>query len=184
MPDTDAALLVLEGEARGEIVLDANAGEQANLRAQPDNLAVMYTSGSTGRPKAVAVTHRNVVALFAGLNRWCRFSHTDVWSWCHSPGFDFSVWELWGPLLHGATVVVVPWETLRSPRKLWQLILDKRITVLSQIPSAFYELMRADNESRPAAADCALRLVVFGGERWIRLGCEAGTRVMVRAHRH
>ncbi|WP_156746001.1 AMP-binding protein, partial [Mycobacterium sp. 1423905.2] len=165
LPDNDAPLLILDAIDPDGNELNATTGQPAGLPVQPANLAyVMYTSGSTGRPKAVAITHHNVVALFAGLDRWCNFTHTDVWSWCHSPAFDFSVWELWGALLHGARVVVVPWETVRTPRKLWQLILDKRITVLSQTPSAFYELTRAEAEQTKAAADLALRMVVFGGE--------------------
>ncbi|HEV7582963.1 MAG TPA: amino acid adenylation domain-containing protein [Mycobacterium sp.] len=165
LPDTGAALLILDSEAPDGIGFAATEGDRGVLRPRPDNLAyVMYTSGSTGRPKAVAITHRNVVALFAGLDRWCHFTHTDVWSWCHSPAFDFSVWELWGALLHGARVLVVPWETVRSPRALWQLILDKRITVLSQTPSAFYELTRAERECPAPAEHSALRMVVFGGE--------------------
>ncbi|OBK43267.1 non-ribosomal peptide synthetase [Mycobacterium sp. 1081908.1] len=133
--------------------------------AKPDNLAyIMYTSGSTGRPKAVAITHLNLVALFAGLVRWCGFTHRDVWAWCHSPAFDVSVWELWGALLHGARVVVVPWDTVRSPLDMWQLLLRKRVTVLSQTPSAFYELMRAERDSPSSAIDSALRMVVFAGE--------------------
>jgi nonribosomal peptide synthetase DhbF len=165
LPDTDTPLLILDAEEPEDIGLDATEAQREDLRPRPDNLAyVMYTSGSTGRPKAVAITHGNVVALFAGLDRWCHFTHTDVWSWCHSPAFDFSVWELWGPLLHGARVVVVPWETVRSPRNLWQLILKKRITVLSQTPSAFYELTRAERECPSTADHPALRMVVFGGE--------------------
>ncbi|MGZ4511472.1 MAG: non-ribosomal peptide synthetase, partial [Mycobacterium sp.] len=163
LPDNEVPLLVLDAR-EGHTAQPATAGPEAD-GPRPDNLAyVMYTSGSTGRPKAVAITHHNVVALFAGLDRWCHFTHEDVWSWCHSPAFDFSVWELWGPLLHGARVVVVPWETVRSPGKLWQLILAKRVTVLSQTPSAFYELMRAERESGSNADDSALRMVVFGGE--------------------
>lgn len=172
LPDTDSALLLLDRDESHDIArpggyepFDPGTDERDGLRAQPDNLAyVMYTSGSTGRPKAVAVTHRNVVALFAGLARWCHFTDTDVWTWCHSPAFDFSVWELWGALLHGACVVVVPWETVRSPGKLWQLILDQRVTVLSQTPSAFYELTRAERESPSGSSTSALRMVVFGGE--------------------
>ncbi|WP_234804421.1 AMP-binding protein, partial [Mycobacteroides abscessus] len=123
----------------------------------------MYTSGSTGEPKAVMVTHRCVVALFAGIEQ-CDFKDSDVWAWCHSPAFDFSVWELWGALLHGGRLVVVPWDTVRSPSKLWQLVVCKRISVLSHTPSAFYELIRAVREALPVANDHALRMVVFGGE--------------------
>ncbi|MGE2818288.1 AMP-binding protein, partial [Mycobacterium heidelbergense] len=138
---------------------------QHHHKPTPDNLAyIMYTSGSTGRPKAVAITQRNVVALFAGLKKWIGFPPTDVWAWCHSPAFDVSVWELWGALLHGARLVVVPWDTVRSPLKMWQLLLQKRITVLSHTPSAFYELMRAEPEYSSTAKSSALRAVVFAGE--------------------
>ncbi|MEV5126669.1 amino acid adenylation domain-containing protein, partial [Streptomyces decoyicus] len=129
----------------------------------PQHLAyLMYTSGSTGRPKGVAVTHQNVVSLFAGTDHWCRFGSDDAWAWCHSQAFDFSVWELWGALLYGGRVVVVSWDVVRSPDALWQLILDIGVTVLNQTPSAFYELVAA----RAAEPDreSPLRMVVFGGE--------------------
>ncbi|KAA1242599.1 AMP-binding protein, partial [Mycobacterium simiae] len=151
------------------LVLDqlgaAATPDQPVERPGQENLAyVMYTSGSTGKPKAVAVTHRNVVALFAGLKQECQFTASDVWAWCHSPAFDVSVWEMWGALLHGARVVAVPQTTVRSPRALWELIIRERVTVLSQTPSAFYELMRAERESSCTAVESALRLVVFAGE--------------------
>ncbi|MFJ2768447.1 non-ribosomal peptide synthase/polyketide synthase [Streptomyces sp. NPDC087300] len=129
----------------------------------PEHLAyLMYTSGSTGRPKGVAVTHQNVVSLFAGTEHWCRFGPDDVWAWCHSQAFDFSVWELWGALLYGGRVVVVTWDVVRSPDALWRLVLDTGVTVLNQTPSAFYELVSA-RAAEPERAS-PLRMVVFGGE--------------------
>ncbi|WP_239657423.1 non-ribosomal peptide synthetase [Mycobacterium riyadhense] len=165
LPNTTIARLITDSPEAGDTAAAPSGPELDGAGACPGNLAyIMYTSGSTGRPKAVAVTHRNVVALFAGLQRWCGFTDTDVWAWCHSPSFDFSVWELWGALLHGARVVVVAWDTVRSPQQLWQLVLDRHVTVLSQTPSAFYELIRAEREHPAGAADCQLRMVVFGGE--------------------
>ncbi|KAA1244957.1 amino acid adenylation domain-containing protein, partial [Mycobacterium simiae] len=159
LPATSIPLLMLD-----RLDADGTAGHP-DQRPHPDSLAyIMYTSGSTGKPKAVAITHRNVVALFAGLRRTCQFAATDVWAWCHCPAFDFAVWEMWGALLHGAQVVAVPWTTVRSPWELWQLIVRERITVLSQTPSAFYELMQVERESVSTTTDSALRLVVFGGE--------------------
>ena len=80
-----------------------------------DNAAyVIYTSGSTGKPKGVVVTHRDVLALFAAAERHFRFGPDDVWTMFHSSAFDFSVWELWGALLHGGRLVVV--AARRGPR--------------------------------------------------------------------
>ncbi|BBC66399.1 hypothetical protein MMRN_32950 [Mycobacterium marinum] len=171
LPDTGVAVLILDTTLDTTEVSDrgieATPGYcyQDSLGPGPDNLAyIMYTSGSTGHPKPVAITHRNVVALFTGFGWWRGLTDTDVWAWCHSPAFDFSVWELWGALLHGAQAVVVPWEVVRSPRELWQLVVDERITVLSQTPSAFYELIRVQRELPASAESSALRMVVFGGE--------------------
>jgi amino acid adenylation domain-containing protein/non-ribosomal peptide synthase protein (TIGR01720 family) len=142
--------------------LDASpAGAQPATRVLPANAAyVSYTSGSTGRPKGVVVTHANVLRLFgaAGLT----FGPADVWSMAHSIAFDFSVWELWGALLHGGRVVVVPADVTRSPGDLHDLVSRERVSVLNQTPSAFAELLAADAERDPRAL--ALRLVVFGGE--------------------
>ncbi|MFE7563419.1 non-ribosomal peptide synthase/polyketide synthase, partial [Kitasatospora sp. NPDC057500] len=129
----------------------------------PDHPAyVIYTSGSTGRPKGVVVPHRNVVALLAATGERFGFDERDVWTWFHSFAFDFSVWEIWAALLTGGRVVVVPFTVSRSPEEFLELLDRERVTVLNQTPSAFYQLMAAE-ERRPGAG-AALRTVVFGGE--------------------
>ncbi|MFF2073696.1 non-ribosomal peptide synthase/polyketide synthase [Kitasatospora sp. NPDC058162] len=134
-------------------------------RPLPDSPAyAIYTSGSTGRPKGVVVPHANVVRLFQHTRELLDFGPRDVWTLFHSYTFDFSVWELWGPLLHGGRLVVVPEGTARSPEEFLGLLADEGVTVLSQTPSAFHPLVRADAEHPELSRRLALRTVVFGGE--------------------
>ncbi|MEV7495407.1 amino acid adenylation domain-containing protein [Streptomyces anulatus] len=127
-----------------------------------DPAYVIYTSGSTGRPKGVVVTQHNVTRLLTATEHWFSFGPDDVWTLFHSYAFDFSVWELWGALLYGGRVVVVPYATSRDPHAFLRLLADERVSVLNQTPSAFYQLAAADREA--PGHDLALRYVVFGGE--------------------
>ncbi|WP_309475907.1 non-ribosomal peptide synthase/polyketide synthase [Pseudomonas sp. B21-028] len=128
----------------------------------PAHLAyVIYTSGSTGLPKGVQVEHRNVARLFSATQAWFDFNPTDVWALFHSFAFDFSVWEIWGALVHGGQLLIVPQPVTRSPQACYTLICDAGVTVLNQTPSAFRQLIAAQGESQQAHS---LRQVIFGGE--------------------
>ncbi|HET9916460.1 MAG TPA: amino acid adenylation domain-containing protein, partial [Candidatus Binatia bacterium] len=130
----------------------------------PDNLAyVIYTSGSTGTPKGALIAHHNVVRLFRATDSWFHFGPEDVWTLFHSYAFDFSVWELWGALIHGGRLVIVPFEVSRSPREFYELLCREHVTVLNQTPSAFRQLVQAE-ESIIDTTRLGLRLVIFGGE--------------------
>jgi len=138
-------------------------GNPGNL-SSPDNLAyVIYTSGSTGTPKGTLISHRNVVRLFSATQPWFGFGSLDVWTMFHSSAFDFSVWELWGALFYGGRVVVVPFGVSRSPPDFYRLLQKEGVTVLNQTPSAFRQLIRAE-ESAASPGNLALRYVIFGGE--------------------
>ncbi|MEU6585444.1 non-ribosomal peptide synthase/polyketide synthase [Nocardia sp. NPDC046763] len=126
-----------------------------------DTAYVIYTSGSTGRPKGVVIPHRNVIRLFDNAQGHYGFGPADVWTMFHSYAFDFSVWELWGALLYGGSVVMVDYFTSRSPQQFRELLATAGVTVLNQTPSAFYQLITADAESD---TELALRYVIFGGE--------------------
>jgi amino acid adenylation domain-containing protein len=130
--------------------------------ASPDDPAyVIYTSGSTGRPKGVVVPHRNVIALITGTRTDFALGPSDTWTLFHSCAFDFSVWEVWGSLLSGARLVIVPYWVSRSPEEFRSLLAAERVTVLNQTPHAFAQLVDADRTD-PQPLD--LRLVVLGGD--------------------
>ncbi|WP_063821861.1 non-ribosomal peptide synthetase [Streptomyces sp. e14] len=126
-----------------------------------DAAYVIYTSGSTGRPKGVVVPHRNVLALVDGTAEDFGLGADDVWTMFHSSAFDFSVWEIWGCLLTGGQLVVVPFWITRDTGEFHALLAERGVTVLNQTPSAFLPLVAQDRES---PAELAVRLVVFGGE--------------------
>ncbi|MET8658442.1 amino acid adenylation domain-containing protein [Streptomyces griseus] len=129
----------------------------------PDHPAyAIYTSGSTGTPKGVLIPHRNVVRLFTATSALVSPGPDDVWTLFHSYAFDFSVWELWGPLLHGGRLVVVPTSTSRSPEDFLALLDEHRVTVLNQTPSAFHQLARAVHDR--GGPTRTLRTVILGGE--------------------
>jgi acyl-CoA synthetase (AMP-forming)/AMP-acid ligase II/acyl carrier protein len=90
------------------------------------------------------------------------FNERDVWTLFHSCAFDFSVWELWGALVYGGKLVIVPFGVSRTPEAFHRLLREQAVTVLNQTPSAFRQLMRADEAA--GAPALALRYVIFGGE--------------------
>ncbi|HEY0512517.1 MAG TPA: amino acid adenylation domain-containing protein [Thermoanaerobaculia bacterium] len=179
LPAGAARVVGLHALASQEVAGEEVAGEvpppaARAVPADPGDLAyVIYTSGSTGRPKGVEVSHANVARLFAVIRQAFPFGPDDVWTLFHSIAFDFSVWELWGALAFGGRLVVVPGETARSPEAFYELLRRERVTVLSQTPSAFRQLLWAEesalartdaDDARVEAMVSDLRLVVFGGE--------------------
>ena len=182
MLDDARAALLLTSEASTAVMLeryvpvvclDRDAKAISTQRAEnlpvvvsPENLAyVIYTSGSTGQPKGVAVSHANVARLFDATHAWFAFDERDVWTLFHSCAFDFSVWELWGALLYGGRLVVVPFPVSRDPLALYKLLQQERVTVLNQTPSAFWQLSQVEEDrSKRDSEALALRLIIFGGE--------------------
>ncbi|MFF7793120.1 non-ribosomal peptide synthase/polyketide synthase [Streptomyces sp. NPDC007991] len=161
---TGAALVVLDDPDTPAALTAQPAGPPA-AGPRPESPAyVMYTSGSTGRPKGVVVTHHNVVRLFDATRAQFGFDAEQVWTLFHSVSFDFSVWEMWGALLHGGRLVVVSHEVSRAPSEFLALLAEEGVTHLSQTPSAFYQLIHAQREQPGLRGKLALRHVVFGGE--------------------
>ncbi|WP_083629583.1 non-ribosomal peptide synthetase [Tenacibaculum agarivorans] len=128
----------------------------------PGNLAyVIYTSGSTGKPKGVLIEHINVVRLFENDAALYDFGSEDVWTLFHSFCFDFSVWEMYGALLFGGRLVVVPKRVTKDMTSFTELLVNEGVTVLNQTPSSFYTLQE---EFLSSNRNSAIRYVIFGGE--------------------
>lgn len=161
----------LAGEVSNMLCLDRDwhlmESEPANNLSGSVNQAglayVIYTSGSTGNPKGTLVTHSNVVRLFDATQTLYGFGAGDVWVLFHSYSFDVSVWELWGALFHGGRIVIAPYEVTRSPQQFYDLLHEKGVTVLNQVPTAFHALARLVQEHE-AARIPSLRWVIFAGE--------------------
>jgi amino acid adenylation domain-containing protein len=165
MPQTAARKICLDTEAAA--ITSENSENPENKTTGNDIAYIIYTSGSTGKPKGVRVTHNNVLRLFTKTNHWYRFNSKDVWTLFHSYAFDFSVWEIWGALLYGGRLVVVPYLVSRSPNEFYELLEREGVTVLNQTPSAFRNLIRVDEQYAQAngkGRNLNLRYVVFGGE--------------------
>lgn len=196
LADAGARLLITAGDLVADTVLaedvevvriDRDAARIASQSTLPpphlvlpaNACYVIYTSGSTGRPKGIVVSHANVARLFCATREQLGISAEDVWVLFHSVAFDFSVWEMWGPLLFGGRLVVLP-RAARSPDELLATLARERVTVLNQTPSSFDVLSRYLEAELDRGCDLRrlehLRLVIFGGEqldfsiveRWFR----------------
>ncbi|HEX2214702.1 MAG TPA: amino acid adenylation domain-containing protein, partial [Mycobacterium sp.] len=114
---------------------DADHPVSALQSAASDDLAyVIYTSGTTGVPKGVGLSHANVTQLLGSLD--AGLPAAGVWSHAHSLAFDVSVWEIFGALLRGGRVVVIPDSVAHSAQELHAELIAEEVTVLTQTPSA------------------------------------------------
>jgi amino acid adenylation domain-containing protein len=151
------------------IVLDVDDYQHeasVNLTNQnsADDLAyVIYTSGTTGKPKGVLQLHGNVQRLFSATAEQFGFDHNDIWTLYHSYVFDFSVWEIWGALIHGGKLVIPDQETVKDIPCFVDLCIEQQVTVLNQTPGAFYTFADSLNSAQQAS-ELSIKHIIFGGD--------------------
>ncbi|HLP62850.1 MAG TPA: amino acid adenylation domain-containing protein [Candidatus Deferrimicrobium sp.] len=142
---------------------DQESKENPSCTNRPcDGAYVIFTSGTTGKPKGVMVEHRNTIALMKAGRELFGFCSRDVWTMFHSFCFDFSVWEMYGPLLHGGKLVTVPRLIAHEPQRYLETLKKKTVTILNQTPTVFYQLVQ--EEMQAPGKSLHLRYVIFGGE--------------------
>jgi amino acid adenylation domain-containing protein len=157
VPVTVPATVLLDAD-RNAILSQPSTSPDTGVGPQ-DLAYCIYTSGSTGKPKGALIEHRNVVRLMVNDRLQFTFTSADVWTMFHSYAFDFSVWEMYGALLYGGRLVVVPEQVSKDPVLFLDLLVNEQVTVLNQTPTAFYNLASLDQ-----GQSLALRYVIFGGE--------------------
>lgn len=154
VPELDA-IIVLDDER-------SYAGDGSNLDGVcfAENLAyVIYTSGTTGKPKGNLTTHRNIVRVVRGTE-YITITDQDHVLQMSSYAFDGSTFDIYGALLNGARLVLVPHETLLEVRQLAGLIEQEKISVMF-ITTAYFNVLV------DVQASClrSIRAILFGGER-------------------
>lgn len=168
LSDLDTPLVCVDQEYQ---TISNYSNENPKASVTEEDLAyIIFTSGSTGRPKGVSICHRNVLRLFDATKEF-EFGASDVWTLFHSYAFDFSVWEIFGALLNGGKLVVVPQLLTKSPSQFRELLFKQGVTVLNQTPSAFKQLIEEekrlvdDSQANESTNRLNLKYVIFGGDK-------------------
>lgn len=159
--DTEA--VVVDGND-SEAIRNQSSAKLAESADPGDVCYAIFTSGSTGRPKGVVLTHRAVVNTFDWVSRNFRVVPGDRLLWVTSPCFDLSVYDTFGALGAGATVVIASSALLKDAQALAQSVVDNQITIWDSAPAALQRLV----PFFPTRAARKLRLVMLSGD-WIPL---------------
>jgi amino acid adenylation domain-containing protein len=159
--DSGARVLVSELSEVSK-VSEENPTHPTHLTHPTQLCYIIYTSGTTGKPKGVMIEHRNVLNLIVGARHLFDFNGDDTWTVFHSFCFDFSVWEMYGAVLYGGKLIIVPRMTARDPVRFLKVLKNHGVTILNQTPLSFYHL--AGEELKHKEKQLKLRYIIFAGD--------------------
>ncbi|MBE8994142.1 non-ribosomal peptide synthetase [Microcystis aeruginosa] len=148
--------------------------DNLTVKNQPNNLAyIIYTSGSTGKPKGVAVNHQAISRLVLKTN-YIQITPEDRVAQAANIAFDAATFEIWGALLNGAKVIIIPKSILLSPSEFAASIQSQEVSVLFLTTALFNQLAALVPETFSS-----LRYLLFGGEavdpKWVQEVLDKGS---------
>ena len=173
LDETDSKIVVTQEEFSQSLLKDKNTicldtqweevekenGDNLNLSVSSDQIIYMiYTSGSTGTPKAVRTMHYNVAALLCNTNHM-QPEESDRFLKINNFAFDISTWEIWTPLIYGATMVIMPDDIKLKPLEFAEFV-DKNEITMAYLPTALFHAISIE----VPAAFRKMRFLIVGGE--------------------
>jgi amino acid adenylation domain-containing protein len=147
------------------------------LGRENDLAYVIFTSGSTGEPKGVMIEHRSALNTVLDINERFGVSADDRILALSSLSFDLSVYDIFGALAAGATIVLPHPTSSREPRDWVDLILQEKITIWNSVP-ALLEMWVEHLERRKKSLGHSVRLALLSGD-WIPVGLPDRARAVL-----
>jgi amino acid adenylation domain-containing protein/thioester reductase-like protein len=150
------SVVTIHSPAPGE----SNSRERSPRRAKPDSAAyIIFTSGSTGVPKGVTISHQAAMTTIREINRRFDLCSRDRVFAVSSLGFDLSVFDIFGTLRAGGTVVM---PASRDPQDWLRQVRSEKVTVWNSVPCLF-ELLLDEAAARGLRLE-TLRLILLSGD--------------------
>ncbi|MBW4428340.1 MAG: amino acid adenylation domain-containing protein [Nostoc desertorum CM1-VF14] len=161
-----------------ELVLQKNDLALHPVQQSEDLAYVIYTSGSTGMPKGVMIDHRGAVNTILDINKRFDVNSSDRVFALSSLSFDLSVYDIFGTLATGATIVIPQANAAKDPSYWLDAIAHQQITVWNSVPAQMQMLVEYAYGRSEFSLD-SLRLVLLSGD-WLPLTLPSRIKAMAK----